>query len=172
LNIEILKEKFKEKIKDVSKSKDGKDNVLIEPSSLLDVATFLKENGFESLNCISGMDYGDDLGVVYHFYSFKEKKWIVLKVKLNKESPSVSSLYSLYKTSDWQEREVYDMFGINFTGHPNLKRILLTDDWIGYPLRKDYEKQTKDVAYREVKENARLGKIDRIVEKDVQSTST
>ena len=114
---------------------------------------------FDILNCISGVDYlepdpkkapkaGFDphLEVVYHLSSFRHRHRFVLKVILPRwkddkpgELPEVPSVTSLWRTADWHEREVYDLCGVCFTAIPNLTRILLADDWEGYPLRKDYE---------------------------------
>jgi NADH-quinone oxidoreductase subunit C len=84
--------------------------------------------------------------VVYHLYSMQHKHSLVLKVILPRwkgdqpgELPEVPSVASLWSTADWHEREVYDLSGVYFTGHPNLRRILCPEDWVGHPLRKDYE---------------------------------
>jgi NADH-quinone oxidoreductase subunit C len=136
--------------------------VVVEPNELLTVCRFLKEDSrlqFDLLNCISGVDYlepdpkkapkaGFDphLEVVYHLSSFRHRHRFVLKLILPRwkdgkagEIPEVPSVTSLWHAADWHEREVYDLSGVWFTGHPNLTRILLADDWVGYPLRKDYE---------------------------------
>ncbi len=136
--------------------------VVVEPSNLLAVCRFLKTDSrleFDFLNCISGVDYLEidpkkvakagfepHLEVVYHFSSFRYKHRFVLKVVLPRwkddkpgELPEVPSVTPLWRTADWHEREVYDLSGVFFTGHPNLTRILLAEDWVGHPLRKDYE---------------------------------
>jgi NADH-quinone oxidoreductase subunit C len=157
----LLEEKFPGKIK--SKKLDAIDPYLVmEPGDLMEVCRFLKEDPrlrFEFLNCISGVDYlepdpkktpkaGFDphLEVVYHFSSFTHRHRLVLKIILprwkdNKpgELPELPSLTSLWATADWHEREVYDLSGVRFIGHPDLRRILLSEDWLGHPLRKDYE---------------------------------
>jgi NADH-quinone oxidoreductase subunit C len=159
--ISLLEENFSGRIK--SKKLDAIDPYLVvEPVDLMEVCRFLKDDPrlkFEFLNCISGVDYlepdpkkapkaGFDphLEVVYHFSSFTHRHRIVLKIILprwkdNKsgELPEVPSLTSLWATSDWHEREVYDLAGVRFMGHPDLRRILLSEDWVGHPLRKDYE---------------------------------
>jgi NADH-quinone oxidoreductase subunit C len=90
--------------------------------------------------CLSGVDYGagQSLGVVYHLQSMTLMHQIVLKVELPRVSPSVPSEALIWRTADWHEREAYDLFGIRFEGHPDLRRIFLPDDWEGHPLRKDY----------------------------------
>jgi NADH-quinone oxidoreductase subunit C len=134
----------------------------VAPEALPDVCRFLrddKELQFNYLNCISGVDYfeGDPkkaakvdwkphMEVVYHLWSLVHKHSIVLKVMLPRwkddvpgQIPEVPSVASIWATADWHEREVYDLSGVRFTGHPNLARILCPEDWVGHPLRKDYE---------------------------------
>jgi NADH-quinone oxidoreductase subunit C len=159
--IAILEQKFGARIK--SKKLDTLDPfVVIDPADLLEVCRFLRDDPqlrFEFLNCISGVDYLEldpkkapkagfepHLEVVYHLASFTHKHRFVLKLLLprwkdNKpgELPEVPSVTSLWKTADWHEREVYDLAGVWFTGHPDLRRILTSEDWVGHPLRKDYE---------------------------------
>jgi NADH-quinone oxidoreductase subunit C len=113
------------------------------PEVVAEVGQYLKnepELQFNYLMCLSGMDYGSgkNLGVVYHLQSMTLMHQIVLKVEVPRESPSVPSVAFLWRTADWHEREAYDLFGIRFEGHPDLRRIFLPDDWEGYPLRKDY----------------------------------
>jgi NADH-quinone oxidoreductase subunit C len=136
--------------------------VVVEPADLPEVARFLRDEPrlrFEFLHNISGVDYLEPdpkkvakagfephLEVVYHFQSFTHRHRFVVKVILPRwkddkpgELPEVPSLTSLWHSADWHEREVYDLCGIFFPGHPDLRRILLSEDWIGHPLRKDYE---------------------------------
>lgn len=96
---------------------------------------------FDYLTSLCAVDLSDRFEVVYHLYSLRMKHTLILKVKLNSETPSIPSVFSVWKAADWQEREVYDMFGINVEGHPDLRRILLEPDWEGFPLRKDYKEQ-------------------------------
>ena len=159
--IAVLEQKFGDRIK--AKNLEAKDPfVVVAPSDLIDLCRFLRDDqrlGFDILNCVSGVDYlepdpkkapkaGFDphLEVVYHFQSFRNKHRFVVKVILprwkdNKpgELPEVPSLTPLFAAANWHEREVYDLAGVWFTGHPDLTRILLSDDWVGHPLRKDYE---------------------------------
>ncbi len=136
--------------------------VTVDAADLFEVCRFLKEDSqlhFDMLNCISGVDYleldpkkapkaGFDphMEVVYHLSSFRHRHRVVVKVILPRwkdgkpgELPEVPSVTSLWPTANWHEREVYDLSGVWFTGHPELTRILLADDWVGHPLRKDYE---------------------------------
>ena len=98
------------------------------------------------LSCITGIDNGPEaktMEVVYHLYSISCNVSFALKVILPRENPEVDSLCSIWKSANWLEREVYDMFGIQFKNHPDLRRILMPNDWKGYPLRKDYEHEEK-----------------------------
>jgi NADH-quinone oxidoreductase subunit C len=156
-----LETKFGGRIK--AKKLDALDPyVVIEPADLVEVCRFLRDDPalrFEILNCISGVDYFEPdpkkapkagfephLEVVYHFSSLTHQHRFVLKLVLPRwkgdragELPEVPSVASLWKGADWHEREVYDLCGVWFTGHPDLHRILLSEDWQGHPLRKDYE---------------------------------
>ncbi len=112
---------------------------IIKKEDLLTVAEKVKEMDFDNLSVITGVDYGDRFEAIYNFFSYKKKENLVLKVLLDHDNPEVDSLESLWKVADWLERETYDLVGIKFRGHPNLKRILLPEGWIGHPLRKDYD---------------------------------
>jgi NADH-quinone oxidoreductase subunit C len=157
----LLEQQFGSRIK--SKNLEAIDPfAVVEAADLLEVCRFLKQDnrlGFDLLNCISGVDYLEPdpkkapkagyephLEVVYHLSSFRHRHRFVIKVVLPRwknnqasELPEVPSVTSLWATANWHEREVYDLSGVWFTGHPELTRILLADDWVGHPLRKDYE---------------------------------
>jgi NADH-quinone oxidoreductase subunit C len=159
--IGILEQKFGDRIK--AKNLEAKDPfMVVTPGDLVDVCRFLRDDprlAFDILNCVSGVDYLEPdpkkapkagfephLEVVYHFQSFRNQHRFVVKVILPRwkddkpgELPEVPSLTPLFNAANWHEREVYDLAGVWFTGHPNLTRILLSDDWVGHPLRKDYE---------------------------------
>jgi NADH-quinone oxidoreductase subunit C len=159
--IGLLEEKFGSRIK--SKNLQAIDPfVVAEPADLVEVCRFLRDEPrlrFEILNCISGVDYlepdpkkapkaGFDphVEVVYHLSSLTHRHRMVLKLILPRwkdgkpgELPEVPSVTSLWAAADWHEREVYDLSGVWFTGNPDLRRILLSEDWVGHPLRKDYE---------------------------------
>lgn len=134
----------------------------IAPNALADVAKYLRDVAqakFEMLNCITAVDYCEPdpkkakkvswephIELVYHLSSISLKHTLVLKVMLPRwkddiegNLPEVPSVVDVWSTADWHEREVYDLSGIRFVGHPNLVRILCPEDWVGYPLRKDYE---------------------------------
>ena len=105
-------------------------------------ARVLKQTPGLSMNYlrnITGVDQEKYLEAVYHFINLETKHECCVKVKTDRENGRIASVTSLWPTADWQEREIYDLLGIEFTGHPNLKRIMMSDDWSGHPLRKDYE---------------------------------
>jgi NADH-quinone oxidoreductase subunit C len=97
---------------------------------------------FDQLSCVTGIDNGpqaNTMEVVYTLYSIPFNQSVMLKVILPREKPEVESIVSTWKSANWLEREVYDMFGIHFKNHPDLRRILMPADWEGYPLRKDFQ---------------------------------
>jgi len=98
-----------------------------------------EDTAFDYLFCLTGVDFGKELGVVYHLNSTKHGHDIELKVKLtDRENPAVDSLCDLYHAAEFHEREVFDLLGINFVNHPDMRRIFLDENWQGHPLRKDY----------------------------------
>lgn len=106
------------------------------------------ETQFDYLFCLSGVDWGEKLGVVYHLESTTKRHMAVVKVATeDRENPTFETVYDIWATAEFHEREVFDFFGIMFSSHPNLKRLFLTEDWIGYPLRKDYEDETNMILY-------------------------
>lgn len=97
------------------------------------------DTAFDYLFCLTGVDFGKELGVVYHLNSTSLKQDVVLKVKTaDREHPVIDSVTDLYRAAEFYEREVYDLLGINFANHPDMRRIFLDESWVGYPLRKDY----------------------------------
>ena len=116
-------------------------SVTIGARSIVDVCKYLKADSklqFTSLVCISGVDYEDKMEVVYHLHSLLHNHRLTLKVELSREDPKLPTVTTVWKAANWHEREAYDMFGIVFEDHPDLRRILLPDDWEGFPLRKDH----------------------------------
>jgi NADH-quinone oxidoreductase subunit C len=153
-----------EAIKDLLISKLGSDVIvkeetsglqhalLIHPDRIAEVCLELRDNPntyYDLLECLSGVDYGIEenmFGVVYHLASIPFKKQLTLKVvkyhdRSREELPMFPSVTSVWRTAEWHEREAYDLLGIAFANHPDLRRVLLPDDWEGYPLRKDYKAQ-------------------------------
>jgi NADH-quinone oxidoreductase subunit C len=119
------------------KSKDGRKVLRIDREHLLELVTELKKSGYDSLSLISAVDFRDRIEMIYHLTNSKTEELIV--VKSETRDSKMPSLTSMYESANWDEREQYDMMGIIFEGHPNLKRILLPEGWVGYPLRKDYD---------------------------------
>ncbi len=117
-------------------------NILVKPETLHELMLQLKNNNktnFDYLFCLSGVDWGKELGVVYHLESTTHRHTVVVKVKTNnRETPNFDTVCDIWATAEFHEREVFDFFGIKFNNHPNLKYLFLTEDWEGYPLRKDY----------------------------------
>lgn len=155
---EILKSQFADAIIEITADLPTEPIISIESDKIREIFQFLHDNEelkFNSLMNLSGVDdangekvkdgndneiiQGGTLSIYYHFYSIELKHKITLKVSTDRENPSIPSVESIYKTADWYEREVYDMYGIVFSGHPDLRRILMPDDWEGFPLRKDYQ---------------------------------
>ncbi|MCH8107865.1 MAG: NADH-quinone oxidoreductase subunit C [Chloroflexi bacterium] len=116
--------------------------VWIDPPRINDVARFLREDpslDFQFLNSISAVDYIEYFELVYHLTSFERQHTAVVKSRVyGRESLSVPSVYDVWRGADFQEREVWDLMGIHFEGHPNMKRIVLWEGFDGHPLRKDY----------------------------------
>ena len=156
---EILKSQFADAIIEMSTDLPTEPIISIQPEKIREIFQFLSDNEelkFDSLMNLSGVDdangekvkdenendiiQGGTLSVYYHFYSIELKHKITLKVSTDRENPQIPSVESIYKTANWHEREVFDMYGIVFSGHPDLRRILMPEDWeAGYPLRKDYQ---------------------------------
>ena len=116
----------------------------VEPYEIEEVSKFLKTDAdlhMDYLECLTGVDYPDDeqIRVIYHVYSYAKKHRIVMKCFLDREDPALPTLCDVWRTANWQEREAFDLLGVLFDGHPDLRRLLLPDDWEGHPLRKDYE---------------------------------
>lgn len=127
--------------------------IIVSSSRLTDVCRELHTNPqtyFDQLSCVTGIDNGPEaktMEVIYHLYSIPNNVSLALKVVLSRDTLIVPTLSSIWKSANWLERETYDMYGILFEGHPDLRRILMPADWEGYPLRKDYSEQD---TYREI----------------------
>ena len=116
--------------------------IIVNPKNILEVLEYLKNNkqfDFSMLNNLKAVDYKEYLEIVYHLYSYDKKHMAIVKVRLSKEKPSIESVVPIWQTADFQEREVFDLFGIWFKNHPNMKRILLPEDFVGHPLLKDFQ---------------------------------
>jgi len=116
----------------------------VKADRLVDVAAFLAgdpELGFDFLQCLTAVDWIKQakLEMVYHVFSYPKRHSFVWKVDLPRDNPICPSVTTVWPTADWLEREQYDLFGVQFSGHPELKRLLMPDDWEGHPMRKDYK---------------------------------
>ncbi|PFX85212.1 NADH-quinone oxidoreductase subunit C [Bacillus toyonensis] len=116
--------------------------LVVDPSKYYEVMELLRFHeglAFDYMSELHATDFVTHMEVYVHLFSYGKKQSVAVKVKLDREEPQVESVTALWKGADWPEREAYDLLGIAFKGHPNLSRILMPDDWVGYPLRKDYE---------------------------------
>jgi NADH-quinone oxidoreductase subunit C len=98
-----------------------------------------EELQYNYLRNVSGIDQETHMEVAYHLLSLSSKKDCCIKVKTDRDNPSIPSITSVWATANWNEREIFDLLGVDFPGHPDLRRIMMSDDWVGHPLRKDYE---------------------------------
>ena len=144
--IAVIKEKLPEAV--VEEVLDGVDPfVVVKAEQWGETAQLCRDDsrlGFDLLSCISGVDYpereeGPEIEVIYHLDSTVNHHGLTIKVKLPRSDPRVASVEEIWRTADWHERETYDLVGVIFEGHHNLVRILCAEDWVGHPLRKDYE---------------------------------
>ncbi|MCC6551644.1 MAG: NADH-quinone oxidoreductase subunit C [Polyangiaceae bacterium] len=116
----------------------------IAPWQIEEIGLHLRDElGFDYLECITGVDYPDTqkIVVVYHVYSYDRKQRVVLKAFLDREDPAMPTVVNVWSAANWQERECFDLLGVLFEGHPDLRRLLMPDDWEGHPLRKDFEEK-------------------------------
>jgi NADH:ubiquinone oxidoreductase subunit C len=121
-------------------STEFSDGVLQVPGAAVhEAADNLKALGFERFDFVTAVDRGENFEMVYRLQSSEFGVGIFLKAEVPREGAAIQTLTDLWPAADWHEREVYDLFGIDFPGHPDLRRILLPDDWVGHPLRKDYQ---------------------------------
>lgn len=140
---ELLQEKFPEEVVEVSEFR-GDTTVVVKPERIVEICRTLRDDptvSFKYLSMIAAIDYypkSPRFAVVYNLYSHRNHDRITLKAFLDDAAPVIDSVTSVWSTADWHEREAYDLMGIRFKGHPNLRRILLPQQWKGFPLRKEY----------------------------------
>ncbi|HDR8090326.1 TPA: NADH-quinone oxidoreductase subunit C [Bacillus cereus] len=143
--VEAIREKLGEgALVDSYINKLSKDvpTLVVDPEKYYEVMELLRFHeglAFDYMSELHATDFVTHMEVYVHLFSYGKKQSVAVKVKLDREAPQVESVTALWKGADWPEREAYDLLGIVFKGHPNLTRILMPDDWVGYPLRKDYE---------------------------------
>jgi NADH-quinone oxidoreductase subunit C len=144
--VEAIRDAMPDSLLDVHLFRD-ETTLIIKPEAIVNVARYLRDTKglvFNFLSDISAVDYYPEynrpgrFGVCYHLYSMLYNRRIRLKVFLPEDEPTVPSVTPVWRGAEWLEREIYDMMGINFKGHPDLRRVLLPDDWEGHPHRRDY----------------------------------
>lgn len=142
--LEELQKKFPKAVKEGKVQRERRLWVTVERDSLLEVCRHLRdEMGYGHLSSVVGVDYPENFEVVYHLWSYEEKIMVSLKVPLPKDDPRVESVTGVWGAANWHERETGELFGITFEGHPYPKRLLLADDFEGYPFRKDFKLEAK-----------------------------
>ena len=136
-------ERFGDAVVDFMMEGTQNPTIIVKPEAVREICTYLRDDEalkFDALMNLAGHDPapGEDLSVIYHLHAIELNHYITLKTFCPREGGKVASVAEVYPTADWHERETYDLFGIEFAGHPDLKRILMEEDWEGYPLLKDY----------------------------------
>lgn len=155
---EKLKVLFSEEVIEIHEFR-GQVSVIVRHGRIKEIIKYLKEQeGFNHLQDLCGVDYYPEkprFEVVYNLYSIWRRLHIRIRAKVDEKEQEIESITELWQGADWHERECFDMFGIRFTGHPDLRRILMPEDWEGYPLRKDYPLTGKDLwrGFKEILEN-------------------
>lgn len=149
--VQLLKENVSEEAVEaamINELDDHLPTLVIKAEHWIKSARWLKSNpelGLTYLRNLSGVDLESHMEVVYHLYALEQRQEVCVKVKTNREQPSVPSVTPIWAGANWNEREVFDLLGIDFPGHPDLRRIMMPDDWVGHPLRKDYEQLDPEV---------------------------
>ena len=127
---------------------DADPAITVQSTNIVAIASFLKTNpelAFDCLSNQSGVDYPkrEQIEVVFHLFSYGLRHAAVLKAGVPRNNPGLATVSTVWRTAIWQEREIFDLLGVEFYGHPDLRRILLPEDWVGHPLRKDYVEPTE-----------------------------
>ena len=138
-----LRDRFGAAIGDLTGTRRDNRSATVEPAGIADVCRFARDEPgleFDCLSNLGGVDYPkrNVIEVVYHLYSYKHRHLFTLKVGAPRDNPVVPTVSGIWSHADWQEREVFDLLGVVFEGHPDLRRILMPEDWPGHPLRKDF----------------------------------
>jgi NADH-quinone oxidoreductase subunit C len=137
---ERVKQRFGESVlQTVDKKPDP--FIVVAPAALLEICRYLHDEPEVAMDCLSnetGVDYKEHIEVVYHLFSYPHRHGAVLKVQLPRSEPRVATLEDIWKSANWMEREIFDLLGVTFEGHSDLRRILMPEDWPGHPLRKDF----------------------------------
>lgn len=140
---DYLKNRYGDKI-EILKEDDVNLELMVSEGAFIEIAEYYKSRGYTFLADITSVDYKDHFMVVYQLFKYNKNQSVTIKVRLdNYKDPQITSLTGLWETADWHEREVYDLMGIKFPGHSNLKRILMWEGFEGHPLRKDFPEVTR-----------------------------
>jgi NADH-quinone oxidoreductase subunit C len=140
---EQLRDRFPDKVSE-TRGQGPLKCVYVKPEAIEEVLIALRDQetlGFRHLSFISGIDLKEAIEVAYGLISYSLKVLILLKVTLDHENPTVRTVSHIFSAANWHERETFDLFGVKFEGHPDLRRLLLPEDWKGHPLRKDYKEE-------------------------------
>lgn len=142
-----LRERFAADVVEVKEFR-GEVTVTVKKENIVAICEFLKSSlGYNMLTDVTAVDFlgtSPRFQVVYNMYSIPAKDRLRVKALVEEGDASIATVTGVWSSANWLEREVFDLFGITFTGHPDLRRILMTDDWVGHPLRKDYPLQGPD----------------------------
>jgi len=135
--LERVKQRFGDSVTE-GEVKGVEVRVTVKPKAGWEICRVLRDIGFEYLNCLSGADWTSRLEVIYDLSSLHHPTKVHLRVPVDRSNPTIRSVTDIWRGANWHERECYDLFGVRFDGHPDHRRILLPEDWVGFPLRKDY----------------------------------
>jgi len=136
---ERLKQRFPEQVNEMGGKLEG--FAVVDTTGIVEICRYLRDDPEIAIDCLNnetGVDYKDRIEVVYHLFSYKHRHGCVLKVKLPREDPVVPTIEGVWSAANWMEREIFDLLGVTFDGHSDMRRILMPEDWPGYPLRKDF----------------------------------
>ena len=137
---ERVKERFGDMVIEVS-VKPPDPFAVIQPEALLEICQWLRDEPELAMDCLNnqtGVDRKDCVEVVYHLFSYRYRHTVILKVRLPRENPAVATVEGIWRSANWMEREIFDLLGVAFEGHSDMRRILMPEDWPGFPLRKDF----------------------------------
>jgi NADH-quinone oxidoreductase subunit C len=143
-----LKQRFGDAIVALETEHAGDPAIRVQPAAIVEISAFLRDDPATAFDCLtnqSGVDYPErgEIEVVYHLFSYRLRHTCVLKVGVSRDNPALPTVDPVWKTANWMEREIFDLLGVVFDGHPDLRRILLPEDWVGHPLRKDFVEPTE-----------------------------
>lgn len=146
--IELLEEKFN--IIEKSQSIDGIEILEVDKTDLPLILSFLKntpESDFDMLIAIAAGDFEENFGLDYLLYSSKAGSKIIVRTKISKNNAQTQTVSNIFSSANWEEREIFDLFGITFISHKNLERLFMPKGWIGHPLRKDYKQDDERLVW-------------------------